>query len=330
MPSSTTAVAGTATSAKRRSDEAREAGEGGRPSHRLGAAIARTRSRSGPAATGRAACSSVISSAEVIVSHLLFEFGRARLSRVETAVGLMPSTRAVCSPSSSITIRSASTSRSPALSVASASWRAGDRPSTKSASCASGSAAASSRRRRRDSARNQSSAVVRAIPSSHVRARAAARVEARPLAERLLERRAREVVRERAVARQVEQVAEDVVEMLLGRVGERLAARRCCVRGRVSVIACTTVLRRRVAVASHRLPDARPARRGTDASCVERSRVRLRLGRASACRSSRSRWSRRPMPAVPGAASASAVRPVRDPSRLDHDVRVGASTCRRK
>ena len=150
----------------------------------------------------------------------------ARLSRVETAVGLMPSTRAAASPSSSRTIRNAITSRSPALSVASAVSSSGERPSTKRSSIRSGRAAASSRFRRRDSARNQSSAVVRAIPSSHVRALPRRRVEAPPQPHGLLERRAREVLGRLAVARQVEQVAEHVVEVRLGSLGE--APRRAC------------------------------------------------------------------------------------------------------
>ena len=74
VPSSTTAVAGTATSAKRRSEmrDRRANGEGRCTGS--AAAIARTRSRSVSVATGRVACSAVISSAEVIVPHLLFEF----------------------------------------------------------------------------------------------------------------------------------------------------------------------------------------------------------------------------------------------------------------
>ena len=57
-----------------------------------------------------------------------------------------------------------------ALSDASAVSSSGERPSAKLSSTRSDRAAASSRRRRRDSDRNQSSAVVRAIPSSQVRA----------------------------------------------------------------------------------------------------------------------------------------------------------------
>ena len=58
----------------------------------------------------------------------------ARLSRVETAVGLIPRTRAVASPSSSSTIRSASTSRSPALRERSAVSSSGESPSTNASS----------------------------------------------------------------------------------------------------------------------------------------------------------------------------------------------------
>src|SRR4029079_977348 len=92
----------------------------------------------------------------------------ARESRVETAVGLIPSTRAAASPSSSSTIRSASTSRSPALSDVSAVSSSGERPSTKASSTRSSSAAAASRFRLRASPLTQSRAVVLAMPSSHV------------------------------------------------------------------------------------------------------------------------------------------------------------------
>ena len=84
---------------------------------------------------------------------------------------------------------------------------------------------------------------------------AAAWVEPRPLAEGLLERGPCQVVGERAVAGQVEQVAEDVVEMPLGGIGERGRRRGGLRQGRVSVIASTTVLRHRVPGMSHRVPD---------------------------------------------------------------------------
>ena len=92
------------------------------------AAISSTRARRACGAAGRAVWSSCRISAEVMSVTLSSSCLSARLSRVETAVGLMPSTRAAASPSRSSTTRSAITSRSPALSVASAISSAGERP----------------------------------------------------------------------------------------------------------------------------------------------------------------------------------------------------------
>ena len=77
-------------------------------------------------------------------------FFRALDSRVETAVGLIPSTRAASSLSSSSRMRSAITSRSPAESSRSAASSSGERPSANPSSSRSRTATRSSRRRRRE------------------------------------------------------------------------------------------------------------------------------------------------------------------------------------
>ena len=67
-------------------------------------------------------------------------------------------------------MRSATTSRSPAVRRASAASRSGERPSAKRSSIRSGGAASCSRRVRRRSERKWSSATVRATWQSQVRA----------------------------------------------------------------------------------------------------------------------------------------------------------------
>ena len=163
-------------------------------------------------------------------------------------------------------MRSTITSRSPALSVASAVWRAGESPSTKSASSCLGlgsgflSTAAPS---------------IGAEPIESGRAGDAEQpgtalprrgVEARPLAQGLLESAPR---RDR---RRVPGHASDRAGSRRHRPGDARpplrtsGGLRCCVKGLVSVIACMTVLRRRVAVASHigRLRAREERRRGVE------------------------------------------------------------------
>ena len=221
-PSSTTAVAGMATSTNRRCRVERESRAKGDGRRAGSAAMARTRSRSAPSATGRAACSSVISSAGVIVPHLLLEFGQrpaepggygswadAEDARRLLAVELDhdPEREHLTLACAQRCERDLQDRRQPFDEVRFVRLRLGGRllappaprlgPEPVERRCASDSEQPGTRA-------------------------GAAGVEAAPLAERLLERRAREIVRKRPVARQVEQVTEDVVEMSFGCLGERL------------------------------------------------------------------------------------------------------------
>ena len=145
-----------------------EAAEPRAPGFRLREASSPTRSRSASPATGRAARSSEITSAAVI-AHPLLESLQCPAQPGRDRRRAHSEHRAAASPSRSRTIRRASTSaRRPIAPQVLARARA--RGPRRSASCASGAAARSSRRERRASARNQSSAVVRAIPRSQVKA----------------------------------------------------------------------------------------------------------------------------------------------------------------
>ena len=152
-------------------------------------------------------------------------FFRALDSRVETAVGLIPSTRAASSLSSSSRTRSAITSRSPALSSRSADSSSGERPSDEPG-------VEPVRHRRPLLA--PAPALLRPEPVERSRAgdlaepgagAAAARVEPAPVLERLLERVGGQVLGQRAVAGQVDEIGVHVVEMLLCGRGKGLPTR---------------------------------------------------------------------------------------------------------
>ena len=131
-------------------------------------------------------------------------------------------------------MRSATTSRSPADSARRLSASSGDKPSPNepvSGTRGSAASARSSRLRRRASARNQSSAVERAIARSQARGVPRRRIEAAPLLERRLEGLAREVLGDRPVLGQVQQIPVDVVEELLGHRSERRSRRLERARG---------------------------------------------------------------------------------------------------
>ena len=191
---------------------------------------ARTRSRSAEArrASSRGSRSTGTQTWTLTFSSSFF---RARDSRVETAVGLIPSTRAASSPSRSSRIAERDHLALARAEPARAASRSGDNPSAKEASTCSGVAVRSSRLFRRSSERNQSSAVVRAIWQSHVRALPRGRRSA-PEPQRLLERVRGEVLGERAVAGQIDEIAVHVVEVLLcgrskrGRQGRLASCRK--------------------------------------------------------------------------------------------------------
>ena len=176
-----------------------------------------------PGATGFAARISFSSWLRQATAILSSSFVSARESLVETAVGLIPSTRAASSPSSSSRTRSAITSRSPALSDASAASSSGDSPSANDGLDAL---------RRGAPLLAAAPPLLGAEPVERGRAgdlaepgagARASRVEAPPELQRLLERLGGEILGERRVARQVDEVAVDVVEVRLRR---RREARR--------------------------------------------------------------------------------------------------------
>ena len=253
-------------------DDERERGAGrvrGRPPPRAGArgtaggatapasaAAARTRSAARPALWGATRGSDPSGQTSSWLLTFSSSFFRARDSRVEHGRRADAEHRAVSSPSRSSRTRSATTSRSPALSYASAASSSGDSPSAKRGSCcASGG----------DRAFAPPPALLGAEPVERGRAGdvqqpgargAAARVEARPEPQRLLEGLAREILGERAVACQVEQVAVHVVQVLLRDGCEGRPRRRAAAA--VRVIVCTSSVRRRTRMRHIRVSPAGP------------------------------------------------------------------------
>ena len=173
-------------------------------------------------------------------SHPLFELCERAVQPCRDGGGRDPEQRAVSSPSSSSTTRSAITSRSPAVRARSPSSSSGENPSPNACSRPAAARAPPPAPRACGGARLGAEPVERGRARDREQPgprRSAARVELPPAPERGLERLARQVLGEGPVLRQVEQVAVDVVEQLLGDGGERRrrglrpgGARRCSPR----------------------------------------------------------------------------------------------------